>query len=56
MNKEVLVITIICQLWPILREPLKKAVEDSTSPIDDWVFKLVDHAIMGVCGERGSED
>lgn len=51
MNRANLVLMIICNLWPVLKPAIEKAVADSSSPIDDWVVELLDRAISGVCGK-----
>jgi len=51
MNRERIVLAILCQVWPVLLPVLVKAAEDTNSPIDDWIVKLLDGAVRGICNE-----
>ena len=50
MPKEVL-IKIACTIWPILRPEIQKLVEDTNSPIDDWVLRVLDAFMKTLCDE-----
>jgi len=46
--KEVL-IRIACLIWPVLKPELKRLVEDTESPIDDWVLVVLDALFEKFC-------
>jgi len=51
MNREQIVLSLICQVWPILLPALVEAAKNTNSPIDDWLIRLLDGAIRGICSE-----
>jgi len=48
MSYEILV-KIACVLWPVLKPELKKLVQDTNSPIDDWVIVLLEAFFDKLC-------
>jgi len=49
MNRERIVLAILCQVWPILKPALEQAAKDTSSPVDDWIIQILDRAIKGIC-------
>ena len=50
MPKEIL-IKIACLVWPVLKPELQKLVQDTSSPIDDWVLVVLDALFDKLCKE-----
>ena len=48
MSYEILV-KIACVIWPVLKPELKKLVQDTESPIDDWVLVVLDALFKKLC-------
>ncbi|MCD6132257.1 MAG: hypothetical protein J7J61_09170 [Candidatus Hydrothermae bacterium] len=51
MPKDVL-IKIVCIMWPVLRPEIKRIVDDTTTPIDNWVLMVLDELFMQLCKEH----
>jgi len=51
MNREQIVLSLICQVWPILLPALVESAKNTNSPIDDWLIRLLDGAIRGICND-----
>jgi len=50
MPKDVL-IKIVCTMWPVLRPELKRIVDDTSTPIDNWVLMVLDAFFTELCKE-----
>ena len=50
MPKDVL-IKVACTIWPILRPEIQRIVDDSSTPIDDWVLRVLDALMKTLCEE-----
>ena len=51
MNRERIVLAILCEVWPSILPLLVEAAKNTNSPIDDWLIRLLDGAIRGICNE-----
>jgi len=51
MNREKIVLALICQVWPILLPALVEAAKNTNLAVDDWLIRLLDGAIRGICNE-----
>jgi len=51
MPKDVL-IKVACTIWPILRPEIQRIVDDSSTPIDDWVLRVLDALMKALCEEE----